>query len=214
MTTATATALLDFWFGTTREDPAAFGAQSTLWFGARGETVEQRNARDEDLRQRFGDLVARAASGDLDVWVSTPRGRLALILLLDQLPRNLYRGTARAFATDAAARALCEQGLATGDDVKLTPIERVFFYLPLEHAEDLAAQQRCVALFTTLLAAVPADQRGTYEGYLHYAEWHRDLIARFGRFPHRNALLGRTATPEEIAYLEGGGATFGQSASG
>jgi len=201
--------LLGHWFGKTRSDPLAIVRQQRLWFGADDDTPESRAARDAELRAQFGAAVDRALAGGHQDWVTTPAGTLALILLLDQLPRNLFRGTARAFAGDALARDVCEAGLARGDDQQLTPIERVFFYLPLEHAEDLAAQQRAVSLFLRLKQAVPAEERARYAGFAQYAEVHRDLIARFGRFPHRNAVLDRASTADEIAYLENG-ERFGQ----
>ena len=202
--------VLDYWFGTARERPATLHEQRPLWFGNETDTAADVDRRDTDLRARFGETAAMAASGRLDGWSATPGGRLALVLLLDQLPRNIYRGTARAFATDAAARALTVDGLEQGVDRALQPLERVFFYLPLEHAESLADQDRCVALMTALEADAPAGLEETFAGFTLYAQRHRDIVARFGRFPHRNRALGRPDTPAETAYLAGDAPGFGQ----
>jgi uncharacterized protein (DUF924 family) len=166
--------------------------------------------RDALMAERFGLAAEAAAAGRLDDWAATPSGRLALILLLDQLPRNLYRGTARAFATDAAARALTVEGIEIGHDRALHPLERVFFYLPLEHAESPADQERCVQLFEALQREAPPGFEEPFAGFTRFARWHRDIVARFGRFPHRNRLLGRADTTEETRYLQGDAPAFGQ----
>ncbi len=169
--------LLRFWF-----DPA----QRERWFDADP-------AFDCLVRDRFGDLLADGAAGSLDGWRdrAPPRGALALCLVLDQLPRNVWRGTARAFATDARAREVARWAIAAGLDRSLRPEERLFLYLPFEHSEDLADQERSVALFEGL-----GDP-----GWLGYAVRHRDIVRRFGRFPHRNAALGRASTAEELDFL-------------
>jgi len=131
-----------------------------------------------------------------------------LILLLDQLPRAIHRDTPEAFAQDAAARILVEQGLESGADGLLRPIERLFFYLPLEHSEDLEDQDRSVELFRELAESVPDGQRLAFTNFVDYAQKHRDVVASFGRFPHRNRILGRESTAEEIAFLEQPGSSF------
>jgi uncharacterized protein (DUF924 family) len=131
--------------------------------------------------------------------------------LLDQLPRNLYRGTARAFATDPQALALCQQGLLLGHDAALAPVERVFHYLPLEHAENLEAQNLSIALFRELRNDAPPGAEASFDGFIKHADSHRQIIERFGRYPHRNAVLGRVSTPAEQQYLAGSAATFGQA---
>ena len=155
-------------------------------------------AKDEDFdarfRARFAEAHERAASGELSAWEDTAEGALALILLLDQFPRNCFRGTARMFATDTLAVAAADRAIAAGHDMGVEPGIRAFFYLPYEHAEDLALQERCVELTRPLGAE-----------WLRYAEEHRDIIQRFGRFPHRNKLLGRESTPEELQFLAAGG---------
>ena len=140
-----------------------------------------------------------------DHWAATARGRLALILLLDQFPRHLYRGRAEAFASDRHALTVALTGIDAGLDRRLDTVERVFFYLPLEHAEDLAVQDRCVGAFAALRAQCPAALEARADQFLDFARQHREVIARFGRFPHRNDTLGRVTTAEERAYLDDGG---------
>lgn len=193
--------VLGFWFGTAENDTATAQSQRRLWW-SKDAVV------DADIRERFGALVSAAAAGRHDDWAATPRGRLALLVLLDQFPRNIYRDTAQAFAQDAQALQLALDGLTVGDDRKLRPIERVFCYLPLEHAESLNMQDRSVVLFNALAAEVAEADRGTFTGYVDYALRHRDIVARFGRFPHRNRILGRESTPEEIEFLKQPGSGF------
>ncbi|CCQ75035.1 DUF924 family protein [Magnetospira sp. QH-2] len=176
--------LVDFWIGDGTVNQA-------WWFIKSDET-------DETLRTRFGDLAERAAKGDLDPWSETPRGALALILLLDQLPRNLHRGDPKAFAQDSHARAVARRALAMGHDRPFGKYGRLFFYLPFEHSEILADQDDCLRLVEDL------RDPDLYQ----YAVAHRDIIARFGRFPHRNAVLGRPSTPEELAFLDQPGSSF------
>ncbi len=142
-----------------------------------------------------------AKTGALDDWANTPRGGLALLILLDQLSRNLHRGMAEAFAADAKARAIARDMIVRGADRVLTPVERMFVYLPFEHSEDLADQDLSVRLFAALDAELSVKTG-------EYAVRHRDVICRFGRFPHRNAVLGRTSTSDELAYLAEPGAGF------
>lgn len=193
--------ILDFWFGTETDDMAIADRQASLWWAKSVET-------DARIKQQFEPTVQAAATGALDAWLATPQGRLALILLTDQLPRNIYRDTPQAFAFDTQARALCNNGLAQGHDQALRPIERVFFYLPLEHSEDRDDQARCVALMQQLAdAAAPAHQQ-LYEGYLDFALRHQIIVDRFGRFPHRNQILGRAHTAEEQQFLQQPGSGF------
>ena len=186
--------VLEFWFGA--PGSAEHGSLRKCWF-------EKDPAFDAEIRRRFLALVDEAAAGRLDDWADRPEGLLALIVLLDQFPRNLFRNAPRAFATDAQALALAQQALAQGVDALLMPVARAFIYLPFEHSEDLAMQDRAVALFAAL-----AQHGEAFASYLDYAERHRDVIRRFGRFPHRNAILGRASTPEEIAFLARPGAGF------
>jgi uncharacterized protein (DUF924 family) len=152
-------------------------------------------AFDGALSTRFKSALADARNGAFDHWAETPQGSLGLVILLDQLSRNIHRGTPLAFAADRKALALSKSVIAKGFDHRFPPPLALWFYMPFEHAEDMDAQMRCVALFTT---------RGPLE-MIHYASFHRDIIARFGRFPHRNAILGRASRPEELAFLAAGG---------
>ncbi|HKV55003.1 MAG TPA: DUF924 family protein, partial [Candidatus Binataceae bacterium] len=151
---------------------------------------------DNLCRARFFDTYEEAVAGQLEEWKGSPPTCLALILLLDQFPRNMFRDSPRAFASDSAAREIAEYGLAQGFDHQLPASKAIFFYLPLEHSEDLANQDECLRLTRALASAHPE-----VSGFLPYAESHRETIARFGRFPHRNRVLGRTSTLEEIEFL-------------
>ena len=194
----------DFWFGAQPLTPAALEERMSFWFGEPGAP------QDEEIRARFGALVDRAAAGELASWADGPRRRLSLILLLDQFPRNIFRGTARAFATDEQALALALSGLQSGADGALGAAERLFFYLPLQHAESLDAQDEALAAYRRLLAEVAPGFQATFAGALRHAEEHRSIIERFGRFPHRNRVLGRESTEAEERWLREGGAGFGQ----
>jgi uncharacterized protein (DUF924 family) len=196
-----AAAVLRFWFGDRPEAAATDPARARLWWSKQPEV-------DQDMRERFGALIARAGRGELDDWAEQPEGRLALILLTDQFTRNVHRGQPEAFALDALARRCCLEGLEDGAFESLLPIQRVFACLPLEHSESLADQDLCVAEMQALRETVGATERATFDGYVDYAERHREIIRRFGRFPHRNAILGRSSTAEEIAFLQTPGSSF------
>lgn len=198
MTESTANVVIEFWFGAEGTSEADQERLARRWFVRSDEF-------DAEIRLRFGALVDAAIAGDLDGWARSARGRLALLLVLDQFPRNLYRESPAAFAGDPAAQRHAIEGLARGDDLALAPRYRPFCYLPLEHAEDLALQQRCVALFAALAADEASVPRERYQMYLDYARRHRTVIERFGRFPHRNRILGRATSPEEQVYLDAGG---------
>ncbi len=193
--------LLGFWFGDADDDVEAGQAQAALWWGKSAET-------DDLIAGRFGQAASAAAAGTLDHWTGSPRGRLALILLLDQMPRVIHRGAPGAFAQDGRARRVAARGLESGVDRLLRPIERVFFYLPFEHSEDARDQERSVELYRKLVAEVPEKWREAFDGYLDFAVRHEVIIDRFGRFPHRNAILGRESTPEEIEFLKEPGSGF------
>lgn len=197
----------EIWFGREPLGPAELGKRMTFWFGGE-QTRAVRRARDAALAERLEPLVVEAAEGKLAAWASSPRRCLSLILLLDQLPRNLYRGTARAFATDRQALALTLSGIQSGADGTLAVPERIFFYMPLQHAESLEAQDESVTAYRRLLEETPEPLRPTVQQVLGYAQAHREVIRRFGRFPHRNTLLGRATTREERAYLAGELAPF------
>jgi uncharacterized protein (DUF924 family) len=192
--------VLDFWFGTGPWTAPRLAERTRFWFG--GEGAEPREVRDAQIRSRLEPLLERAARGEFAAWAGSPRRRLALIVLFDQVPRNAYRGTAAAFAFDREALALASEGLQIAADAALDPVERVFFYLPLEHAESIEAQDASVAAFERLTAEAPPELREFCAYTTRYAHEHRAVIARFGRFPHRNAALGRVSTPDEVEWLK------------
>jgi uncharacterized protein (DUF924 family) len=201
--------VLAFWFGPRPWTLQSLQRRFALWFGdpARPELAPQ---ADEAIRLRYGALTRTAASGELQAWESSPRRRLALILLFDQFPRSIHRGSAAAFATDPKALALSISGLQLGADAVLDPVERIFFYMPLQHAESLEVQEESVAAYRRLREEAAPELRALFDSVCRYAELHRDIIGRFGRFPHRNAVLEREPTPEEQSWLKAGGARFGQ----
>ena len=193
--------ILRFWFGDRPDDGEAVRRHVKLWFTARAET-------DQYVREHFEADLKQASAGSLTEWEQTPRGRLALIVLSDQFPRNIYRGTARAFAYDSHAQRLCLDGQACGHDKMLRAIERSIFYMPLQHAEELALQEQAVGCFSELVEEAPSALKDVFVVFRDYAVAHRDIVARFGRFPHRNAILGRVSSPEEIAFLQQPGSSF------
>ena len=209
MPTARAQDVLLFWFGPRPYTEVSVRHHSRLWFGAHAapELIPQ---FDELIRERYGEVTLAAEQGRLTHWASSPRRRLALILLFDQFSRNIYRGSARAYAQDLDALSLTVSGMQIGADATLDPVERLFFYMPLMHAESLDVQEESVAAFRRLVEEAPADLRRTFQGSLDSAIQHRDIIARFGRFPHRNRVLGRESTPEEIEWLASEGSDFNQ----
>ncbi len=182
-----AQALIDFWFGLPGDPERE--THRDLWFRSPPE-------HDARLRQLFLADYQRAAAGALNAWEEAPESALALVLLLDQIPRNVFRDTPLAYATDAMARAVADNALAGGFDAALPSAWRKFLYMPLHHSENLADQRRSLELFESL-----PDRTGR-EGTRRYAMRYVDVIARFGRFPHRNAILGRESTPAEIAFME------------
>lgn len=192
-----------FWFGEVTDWAATAKANNERWF-LKGHEL------DAPVRERFGALVEAAGRGECEHWLDTPRGALTLVITLDQFPRHIHRGSGAAFAYDDRARAACDAGIARGHDRTLSPVERSFYYLPFEHAEDLDAQERCVALMEAAREDAGPDLTAFLEESVRYAEMHRDIVARFGRFPHRNELLGREATEEEANWLAEGGQRFGQ----
>jgi len=190
--TNTITEIHDFWFGELDENGLCKTDRNVLWFGAD-------DATDARCRELFGAPLSLALNGKLDSWEVTDRGLVALVVLLDQFSRNIHRSTAQAFGGDPKALALAQDAIASGRHLALPLIHRVFLYLPLEHSEELALQNQCVALFEELAQLSDHPQ---FASFTRYAMAHRDVIAQFGRFPHRNAVLGRQSTPDELAYLE------------
>jgi uncharacterized protein (DUF924 family) len=198
MLTARAEAIRRFWFGGPGD--ADCGRFRKIWF-------QKDEAFDREIAGRFGPDMHAALAGGYGEMAREPAGTVALLLLLDQFPRNVFRGQARAFAGDTRARSIADAAIASGVDTRLPGLERLFVYLPFEHSEDLADQQRCVAL----MRALPLDggiDASLREVLVDFAERHRVIVERFGRFPHRNQALGRTSTPAELEFLTTSGSSF------
>ena len=198
----------DFWFGAQAPSAAELNRRLRFWFA--GEASPLRAKRDATIRARFAGLLERAAAGQLGAWADGPRRRLSLIILLDQFPRNIYRGTARAFAYDAQALQLTLSGMQSAADAALAVVERIFFYMPLQHAEAREVQDESVAAYRRVLREAPQELRAVFEAAVRSAENHHAIIEQFGRFPHRNRVLGRANTPAEEEWLRKGGERFGQ----
>ncbi len=191
--------VLHFWFGHSTQHAAGMTDRQGLWFSGEYDF-------DEQIARRFAGLLAELASGGARKWAAEgPRERLAAVIVLDQFSRNMFRNTAGAFENDPLARQLTHEALKLGEDGLLHPVERWFLYMPLEHSEDMADQKLSVKLFTALAEDAPPGYRPALDNALDYAKRHAAAIRRFGRYPHRNAVLGRTTTPEEAAWLEKNG---------
>jgi uncharacterized protein (DUF924 family) len=193
--------ILQFWFGDLDEHGRSDALHSRRWF-------MKDDAFDREITEKFADTFADIRAGRREQWLDNPHGRLAYVIVLDQFARNMFRGTPRMFEGDKQAEAAAVEGVARGDDAVLGANERWFLYMPFMHAEDAALQERSVALFTALAAAAPPELRASLATGVTYAEQHRDIIARFGRFPHRNAVLGRQSTPDELEFLKQPGSAF------
>ena len=194
--------LLDFWFGNLTDGFADAGRRKK-WFSGTA-------AFDAELTTHFTELVDAALRDELDAWLPTSRGTLAYILVCDQLTRNIHRGQSRAFAGDQRALAAAHRAVALGIDSELTPDERAFLYMPFEHSENLVDQHTCVGLFAELHELCTPATQPIVAGFKRFACQHRDIVRRFGRFPHRNSILGRASTPEETQFIATGPG-FGQA---
>ena len=195
--------VLSFWFKDAAKSPEALRRRGAVWF-------HSDPAFDRECAARFTATLEDAARGGLDDWAGTPQGRLALVIVLDQMPRNVHRGSPSAFMHDGEAAAHCMAAIGSGQDRFLDPVERIFLYMPLQHAEDLDLQRRSVEQFDSLASEAGDAWRDYFAENVHYARLHHDIIERFGRFPHRNRILGRESTEEELRYLADGAPTFGQ----
>ena len=187
-------AILSFWFKEHELSAPQIDRRMDIWFG-------EDPIFDHEIEKDFSADVDKASDGELDHWAHDPRGRLALIILLDQFRRSIYCNTTSAFEKDPAALKLCVEGAMEGKDKGLSPIQRVFFYMPLQHAESRKVQAKSVELFARLAEAVSPTLRETFMTVAQFAELHRDIVERFGRFPHRNKMLNRKNTAEENEYL-------------
>lgn len=192
--------ILGYWFGTSSDPAVVFKTQSAKWFNG-GKAV------DNEIREHFMDDVRGALEGELDDWLDAPRSCMALVILLDQFTRNVYRGTPRAFSGDPDALGAAEHAIKAGYEADLEFHHRVFLYVPFEHSESLAVQDRGVQHFDRLVVD-SGPHLETATTYRNYATAHRDIVARFGRFPHRNGILARDSTAEEVAFLKTPGSSF------
>jgi uncharacterized protein (DUF924 family) len=193
--------ILRFWFGDAGSDGAVAESHMKVWF-------EKNETFDALIRENFLSRILQAGRFELSSWMEHPAGSLALILLCDQFPRNAFRGTALSFALDFIALQAASHALEKSFDLQVGPVQRAFFYLPLEHAEHLEAQKRSVEKFETLALELPPEKKELGKMYLDYAVRHREIIERFGRFPHRNVILGRESTPAEVEILKEPGSGF------
>jgi len=199
---ATAAQIIDYWIGEAASDPGAAKRRTKMWYGSKGGV-------DDEIRTRFADTLAMAEDGKLDDWQATGEGALGLVILLDQFSRNLYQRTADAFKNDPDAYRIAQRAIERGQDKDLSWTGRAFLYHPFHHSESLDAQNKGVELFEALRLETPEPWWEILDGFLDATREHRDIIREFGRFPHRNRVLGRKSTPEEQAYLENA-KTYGQ----
>jgi len=197
-------AILSFWFQSQTPTAPHIDARMEIWYG-------DDPLFDHDVEEKFASDIDLASDGKLDHWAHQPRGLLALILLLDQFRRKIYRGTAEAYSKDKIALKHCVEGAMAKHDQKLSPIERVFFYMPLQHSESLKVQAKSSSIFGRLADAVAPTHRETFATIAHFADLHHDIIEIFGRFPHRNRILERENTPQEDEYLAGDVPDFDQN---
>jgi uncharacterized protein (DUF924 family) len=197
--------ILEFWFGDALSHPAQAASRMAFWFNSTPKD-------DAEITRRFATTLQEAADGTLAHWETDPRYALALVITLDQFPRNIHRGTPAAFDYDREALNVAKHGVAAGHPRALTTVEQAFFLMPFQHCEDLSCQREGVVLFERMVEEAPPEWRTVAESMLHYARLHREIIERFGRFPHRNRILGRTSMPEEQQYLAADHESFGQTA--
>ena len=190
--------ILAFWFGNSADETKE---RATRWW-------KKDPAFDQEIRAKFEAELQRATRGELDGWLDEPESLVAYVVLLDQFSRNMYRDTPDAFAQDERALGATLRGMARGFDARLSPLQRYFFYMPLMHAEDRAVQQRSVQTFEKLAEEKDTGFDGMLRGAVDYARRHRDIVERFGRFPHRNNILERTTTADEAAFLLTPGSAF------
>ncbi|MGB5374069.1 MAG: DUF924 family protein [Polyangiales bacterium] len=193
--------ILDFWFGELNEHGCSSPEHRKRWW-------TKSDAFDESIQHYFLDDYEAIVAGEREAWRSTARGALAYIIVLDQFSRNTFRGTAKMFAADELAREVCREGLDAGFDAELSFDERVFFYLPLEHSESMDDHELCLELFESLLDSAPELLQADAKYYLDFALQHKAIIERFGRYPHRNKILGRASSDEEARFLQEPGSSF------
>lgn len=193
--------ILDFWFGELNEHGCSSPEHRKRWW-------TKSEAFDEAVQHQFIDDYEAIVAGEREAWRSTPRGALAYIIVLDQFSRNMFRGTPKMFAADELAREVSREGLDAGFDAELSFDERIFFYLPLEHSESMDDHELCTELFEKLRDSAPEPLKADAKYYLDFAVQHRAIVERFGRYPHRNEILGRANSDEEAKFLEEPGSSF------
>ena len=196
--------VLEFWFADALESPQATQARSPFWFGNDSTT-------DSLIWELYADTVTDAAAGHYDDWLQTARGRLALIIVLDQFPRNIFRGTAEVYRYDPIVMTLAQAGVALGQLAGLSVPEQAFFLMPYQHSEELDVQRTGVALMQAMVSEAPPEWQATARDFSEFAVKHMDIVESYGRFPHRNKVLGRHSTEDEARFLREGGETFGQA---
>ncbi len=193
--------IFDFWFGAMDSNGLTAGADHAKWWSG-GEVL------DNEIKDRFEDTVKAASAGELEAWKESDDGAVAWVILLDQFTRNIYRDQARMYDDDAKAVAFVKKMIAEGRDQNLATHPRVFLYMPLMHAEDMPSQDLGVEKFGEIVGSVPAEVKPLVQNNLQFSEAHRKVVERFGRFPHRNEILGRVSTPKELKFLEEEGRGF------
>ena len=196
--------VLEFWFGDALDSPEASTARSKFWF-------QSDDSTDSLIWELYGDVVTDAGNGHYDDWLQTARGRLALIIVLDQFPRNIFRGTAEVYRYDPLSITLAQAGVALGQLAGLAVPEQAFFLMPYQHSEDIEVQRAGVALMQAMVSEAPPEWKPAAEGFADFAVRHHDIVESYGRFPHRNKVLGRRSTEAESRFLAAGGETFGQA---
>lgn len=192
--------ILSFWLGELDQSGRAGADAQERWW-------KKSDAFDAEIRERFGATHRAICEGNREEWLASARGRLAYVIVLDQLSRNMFRGTENMYAEDGRAQGAALEGLEVGCESELGYHERYFLYMPMMHAEDIALQDRCIELFESLIADFPR-KAADVDGVINYAKQHRDIVARFGRFPHRNEIVGRESTEDELEFLRGPGSSF------
>ena len=193
--------MISFWFGSLDAEGMPDAEHKARWW-------KKDPDFDGDICMKFLEDHRAVKSGEREDWLADARGRLGYVIVLDQFSRNMFRGTPDMFSSDPQAVATAHEGIDCGDDEDLLPVERVFLYMPLMHSEDLADQDRCVSLFSALVSEAESGMQELFDAQLKYSKQHRDIIKRFGRFPHRNEVLGRDSTDEEKSFLSQPGSSF------
>jgi len=196
--------VIEFWFADALDSPEATAARSPFWFG-------NDSSADSLIWELYADTVGDAAVGHYDDWLDTARGRLAMIIVLDQFPRNIFRGTAEVYRYDPMAMTLAQAGVALGQLAGMSVPEQAFFLMPYQHSEELEVQHQGVALMQAMVASAPPEWQAQARSFADFAVRHHDIVESYGRFPHRNKVLGRLSTTDEDNFLTEGGETFGQA---